>query len=145
VSEEYAEILLVEDDPNDVELALRAFDKSGIGGKVRVVKDGAAALDFLLCEGAYADRTPDEQPKVVLLDLKLPKIGGLEVLRRIKGDKRTQAIPVVALTSSHRPDDLAECYRLGVNSYVIKPIEFERCVQVLSRVGLYWLMLNTTP
>lgn len=139
------EILLVEDNPNDVELELRAFKKHNLANKVFVVKDGAEALDFLLGTGVYVDRTGYQRPKVILLDLKLPKIHGLEVLRTIKLDERTKTIPVVILTSSQEERDLVESYRLGANSYITKPIEFDKFVKVAADLGLYWALLNKLP
>ena len=142
---EQVEILLVEDNPNDVELTLHAFAKSNVANRTHVVRDGAAALDFLFCTGAYAHRAQDEAPKVVLLDLKLPKVDGLEVLKRVKADPRTRQIPIVVLTSSREDRDVVESYRLGVNSYIVKPIEFEKFVETVHRLGYYWLLLNEPP
>lgn len=139
------EILLVEDNPNDVELEMRAFKKHNLANKVFVVKDGAEALDYLFGRGAYADRDTSLNPKVILLDLKLPKVDGLEVLRQIKSDERTKTIPVVVLTSSKEERDLTESYKLGVNSYVAKPIKFDEFVQAVAEMGLYWLLLNKLP
>ena len=138
------EILLVEDNPNDVMLALHAFKKHKLSNHVHVVRDGAEALEFLFCAGAYADRPPDN-PKAVLLDLKLPKVDGLEVLRRLKADPRTQRIPVVMLTSSREDQDIKKCYELGVNSYIVKPVDFEQFVEATYQLGLYWLLLNEPP
>ena len=128
------EILLVEDNPNDVELALRALKRHNLANRVFVVKDGAEALEFLFATGAHADRNVEGNPKVVLLDLKLPKVDGLEVLRRVKSDERTRAIPVVVLTSSREQPDVIESYQLGVNSYIVKPVDFEKFVQAVSEV-----------
>ena len=139
------EILLVEDNPNDVELALRALKKHNLSNKVHVVKDGAEALEYIFANGAYAHRKVDDRPKVVLLDLKLPKVDGLEVLRRIKSDEQTKIIPVVVLTSSKEERDLVESYRLGANSYITKPVDFESFVKAVSELGLYWLLLNQPP
>ena len=138
------DILLVEDNPDDVELTGRALRKAKLANPIFVVSDGAEALDFLFRRGAYADR-PDHTPKVVLLDLKLPKVDGLEVLRRIKGDERTRVIPVVVLTSSREESDVVESYRLGVNSYIVKPVDFEQFLAAVERLGLYWLLLNEPP
>jgi CheY-like chemotaxis protein len=143
--DEPADILIVEDNPNDLELALRALKKGNIVNPIFSVGDGAEALDFLFGEGAYAGRDTAQVPKVILLDLKLPKVDGLEVLRRVKGDERTKIIPVVVLTSSREESDLIESYRLGVNSYIVKPVEFERFVEAVSHLGLYWLLLNQPP
>jgi two-component system response regulator len=137
------EILLVEDNPYDVELTLRALSEHHLANRVRVVRDGAEALAYLFGEGG--GRPPDALPKVILLDLKLPLISGLEVLRRIKGDERTRATPVVILTSSREDQDVVASYELGVNSYIVKPVEFEDFVAAVSKLGLYWLVLNQPP
>jgi two-component system, response regulator len=136
------EILLIEDNPNDVELTLRAFKKSNLDNKVHVVTDGAQALDFIFCTGAYADRNIKSPPKVVLLDLKLPKVDGKEVLRRIKSDERTKVIPVVILTSSQEESDVVESYHLGANSYIVKPVDFEKFVHMIAGFGMYWIFIN---
>ena len=138
------DILLVEDNPNDVELATRALRKAKLANPIFVVSDGAQALDFLFRTGAFAGRPP-HTPKVVLLDLKLPKVDGLEVLRRLKGDERTRMIPVVVLTSSREESDVVESYKLGVNSYIVKPVDFEQFLTAVERLGLYWLLLNESP
>lgn len=139
------EILLVEDNPQDLELALRALAKAKVSNHVVVARDGAEALDFLFCEGPHAGRRIENGPKVVLLDLKLPKVDGLEVLRRIKGDARTKSIPVVVLTSSKEQSDVVESYRLGVNSYIVKPVDFERFARAVQDLGMYWVLLNEPP
>jgi len=139
------EILLVEDNPNDVELTLRALKKNNLTNKVHVVKDGAEALEYIFATGAYASRDINCIPKVILLDLKLPKVDGLEVLRRIKSDERTKVIPVVVLTSSKEERDLVESYKLGANSYIAKPVNFESFVKAVVELGLYWLLLNQPP
>ncbi len=139
------EILLVEDNPNDLELALRALKKRNLANKVVVARDGAEALDFIFGTGEYADRDVTARPKVVLLDLKLPKVDGLEVLRRIKADERTKAIPVVVLTSSQEERDVVDSYRLGVNSYIVKPVDFDQFIESVSQLGLYWLVCNKPP
>ena len=139
------EILLVEDNPRDAELALRALEKRNLANKVRVVTDGAEALDFLFAAGAYADRDVNHGPKLVLLDLKLPKVDGLEVLRRIKANDRTKCIPVVVLTSSQEERDVVESYKLGVNSYIVKPVDFDKFLDCVGELGLYWLLLNQPP
>jgi two-component system response regulator len=138
------EILLVEDNPNDAELTLRALKKRNLANRVLHVKDGAEALEFLFAGGAYNGRKIEKAPRVILLDLKLPKVDGLEVLRQIKADERTKTIPVAVLTSSREDRDLEECYQLGVNSYIVKPVEFENFVQVVSDLGFYWMLLNQT-
>jgi two-component system response regulator len=138
------DILLVEDNPNDVELTTRALKKARLANPIFVVSDGAEALEFLFRTGAYAGRPP-HTPKVVLLDLKLPKVDGLEVLRRLKGDERTRVIPVVVLTSSREESDVVESYKLGVNSYIVKPVDFEKFVAAVEHVGVYWLLLNEPP
>ena len=139
------EILVVEDNPLDLEMTLRGLRKANIVNRIHVARDGAEALEFLFCEGAYADRRIEDAPRFVLLDLKLPKIDGLEVLARMKADDRTRSIPVVMLTSSREQRDLVESYHLGVNSYIVKPVDFENFVQAARELGTYWLMLNQTP
>ncbi len=139
------EILLVEDNPRDVEMTLRALKKHNITNNVHVVKDGAEALEFVFATGAYVSRNMQRKPKVILLDLKLPKVDGIEVLRKIKADERTRVIPVAVLTSSREDRDLQTCYDLGVNSYIVKPVEFENFVKAVSELGLYWLLLNQPP
>lgn len=136
------EILLVEDNPNDVELTLRALKKHNLANKVHVVRDGVEALEFIFAEGDYTGRDIDHHPRVILLDLKLPKVDGLEVLRKIKSEERTKVIPVVVLTSSREERDIVESYKLGVNSYIVKPVDFDKFVQAISEVGFYWLLLN---
>ncbi|MGA7579297.1 MAG: response regulator [Desulfobaccales bacterium] len=135
-----AEILLVEDNPHDVELTLRSLQKHNLANRVQVVKDGAEALDFIFNTGSFAGQA--NHLKVILLDLKLPKVSGLEVLQRLKDDERTRTIPVVVLTSSHEDRDIEECYRLGVNSYVVKPVEFESFAKTVAEMGFYWLLVN---
>jgi two-component system response regulator len=139
------EILLVEDTPQDLELALRALKKANLTNHIQIARDGAEALDFIFCEGVHAGRRLEDGPKVVLLDLKLPKVDGLEVLKRIKGDPRTMAIPVVVLTSSKEQNDVVESYKLGVNSYIVKPVNFERFAAAVQDLGMYWLLLNQPP
>jgi two-component system, response regulator len=139
------EILIVEDTLPDLELALRALKKAHLANHIHVARDGAEALEFLFCEGAFADRRMEDGPKVVLLDLKLPKVDGLEVLRRVKGDPRTHSIPVVVLTTSSEQKDVVESYRLGVNSYIVKPVNFERFATAVENLGMYWLLLNHSP
>lgn len=139
------EILLVEDNPNDIELTLYALRKYHVAERVAVVRDGVEALDYLFCKGAYADRQPDETPQLILLDLKLPKMDGLDVLRQIRANASTQSIPVIALTSSREDADVRESYRLGINSYIVKPIDFDRFTEAVRRLGTYWLLHNQFP
>jgi two-component system response regulator len=139
------EILLVEDNPTDLELALRIFKKHRIANRIEVARDGEQALDFLFGEGVHASRGTIQIPKVILLDLKLPKIGGIEVLRRIKSDPRTRTIPIVVLTSSREEKDLLESYQLGVNSYIVKPVDFDQFSDCLREIGMYWLLSNAPP
>ncbi|MGH8019616.1 MAG: response regulator [Opitutaceae bacterium] len=136
------EILLVEDNPQDLELTLRALKKANIANHIHVARDGEEALDYIFCRGAFASRRVEEVPKVMLLDLKLPKIDGLEVLQQVKNDPRTRMIPVVILTSSQEQSDLIESYRLGVNSYIVKPVGFEGFAAAVQKLGMYWLLLN---
>ena len=137
-----AEVLLVEDNPRDAELTIRAFKRNQLADRLFHVKDGAEALDFLFQRGQHAGRQGEALPRVILLDLKLPKMNGLEVLRRIKSDARLQTIPVVVVTSSAEDPDLEAAYELGANSYVIKPVQFEAFMETMSKLGLYWLMAN---
>lgn len=139
------DILLVEDNAEDVEMTLRALHRARLTNPVEVVEDGAAALDYIFGTGRFAGRDAARRPKVVLLDLKLPKIDGLEVLRRLRADERTRDMPVVVLTSSREQPDVAEAYRLGVNSYIVKPVDFDRFVEAVAQVGLYWMLLNEPP
>ena len=139
------EILIVEDSPQDIELALRALRKANLTNHIHVARDGEEALDFLFCEGPHAGRKIENGPKVILLDLKLPKIDGLEVLKRIKSDPRTKLIPVVVLTSSKEQNDVVESYHLGVNSYIVKPVNFEHFSEAVQKLGMYWLLLNHPP
>jgi len=136
------DILLVEDNPRDVEMTLRALRNHNLANKVHVVKDGAEALDFIFSRGAYPRKDLNHVPKVVLLDLKLPKVSGLEVLRAIKGDEQARTIPVVILTSSQEEKDMVESYRLGANSYIVKPVDFDKFVEAVGQLGLYWLIIN---
>ncbi len=145
MAESPVEILLVEDNPNDVELTLHALKKNHIANRIHVVRDGAEALEFLFATGAFTDRHIEQAPKVILLDLKLPKVDGLEVLRRTKEDARTKAIPVVVLTSSREDRDIVDSYKLGVNSYILKPVDFDQFTEAVRQLGLYWLLLNQSP
>ena len=139
------EILLIEDNPDDIELTRIAFTEAGIEQRLVVVRDGAEALDYLFARGAYAGRNAREQPAIVLLDLNLPKLDGREVLQAIRSDARTRALPVVVLTTSAEPFDVDAVYELGANSYIQKPVEFERFVEAVRQIGLYWLSLNQVP
>lgn len=139
------EILLVEDNPCDVELALHALEKHHIANCIEVVRDGAEALDYVFCTGPYAHRRIADMPKLILLDLKLPKVNGLEVLERIKSDPRTKCIPVVVLTSSREEQDIVQSYQSGVNSYITKPVDFDQFAEAVRQLGLYWLLLNEPP
>jgi two-component system response regulator len=140
-----ATILLVEDNPDDEVLTLRALKKSNIGNEVHIARDGVEALDFLFCRNQYADRDPHDLPQLILLDIKLPKIDGLEVLRRIREDERTSLLPVVILTSSKEQQDLVEAYRNRANSYMRKPVDFAQFAEAVQQLGLYWLVLNQAP
>jgi two-component system response regulator len=138
-------ILLVEDNADDEKLTVRALSKNRIGDKVVVVRDGAEALDFLFCTNTYADRDPLDMPHLILLDLKLPKIDGLEVLRRLRADKRTRILPIIILTSSNEEQDLIKAYEGGANSYIRKPIDFAQFEEYVRQLGQYWLVLNEMP
>jgi two-component system, response regulator len=145
MTETGVEILLVEDNPDDVDLTLHAFRKHKLANQVQVARDGAEALEFLFGTGAWADRRAEDGPRLVLLDLKLPRVDGIEVLRRLKADPRTGMIPVVVLTTSREERDVVESYRLGVNSYVVKPVDFEQFTEAVRQLGLYWMLLNQPP
>lgn len=138
-------ILLVEDDPNDEVLTLRALHKNRIANQIVVVHDGAEALDYILCRGMFTGRDTNEQPQIVLLDLKLPKVDGLEVLRQVRADERTRLQPIVVLTSSKEEQDIINSYRLGANSFVRKPVKFEEFTEAVRQIGTYWLLLNEPP
>ncbi|MBI3951057.1 MAG: response regulator [Acidobacteria bacterium] len=145
MTEQPVQILLVEDNPDDVELTLHALKKHNLANRIEIVRDGTEALQFIFCTGAYAHRHIEDSPKVILLDLKLPKVDGLEVLRQIKADPRTRMIPVVVLTSSREERDILESYQLGVNSFITKPVDFEQFTEAVRQLGLYWLLLNQPP
>jgi two-component system response regulator len=136
------EILIVEDNRRDEDLTLRALKKHNLANNILVAHDGAEALDFFFCKGKFETRSFNNPPKLVLLDLKLPKVSGLEVLKAIKGDKRTACIPIVVVTSSKEEPDMQEAYKLGANSYVVKPVDFEQFINAMSSLGLYWLLIN---
>jgi two-component system response regulator len=137
-----ADILLVEDNPRDLKLALHAFAQHRLDGLVHVARDGAEALDYLFGTGPHAERDLAQRPRLVVLDLELPRIDGAEVLRRVRADPRTQTIPVVVFTSSREETDVDRCYRLGANSYIVKPVEFDRYLEVSRQMGVYWLETN---
>jgi CheY-like chemotaxis protein len=144
-SSDAVEILLVEDNPSDLEVTLRALKEQNICNNLHVARDGEEALDFMFCQGPHSGRSIDELPRVILLDLKLPLIDGLEVLRQIRGDARTRHVPVVVLTSSTEERDVVESYALGVNSYITKPVDFDQFKDAMHVIGMYWLMLNRPP
>jgi len=139
------EILLVDDDPNDVRLTLHTLKAENLSNHVEVARDGEEALDFLFCRGSHRDRSPDNRPKLILLDVKLPKVDGLQVLREIKSNPQTRVIPVAVLTSSKQEKDLLESYQLGVNSYIQKPVDFDQFRAAVRTLGLYWLVVNQPP
>jgi two-component system response regulator len=138
-------ILLVEDNPDDVTLTLRAFRKNNIANEVVVARDGVEALDYLFCQGTHAKRDPKDMPRLILLDLKLPKLDGLQVLERLRGNEVTKLLPVVILTSSKEEQDLISGYKCGANSYVRKPVDFDNFVEAVHQIGLYWLLINEPP
>ncbi|MCL5028433.1 MAG: response regulator [Bacteroidetes bacterium] len=139
------DILLVEDNTADQELTLKALKKYNITNNIFVVEDGAEALDFIFAEGEHSSRDIHNNPKIILLDLKLPKVSGLEVLKKVKGDERTRSIPVVVLTSSREERDLIDSYKYGVNSYIVKPVDFNKFIESVKDIGLYWMLLNQLP
>ena len=143
--DEMVEILLVEDNPSDAELALHALRRNNLANHIHLVRDGAEALEFIFATDRYAQRSVENGPRVILLDLKLPLVDGLEVLRQVKGDPRTKTIPVVVLTSSREERDIVESYKLGVNSYIVKPVDFEQFTESVRQLGLYWVLLNQPP
>jgi len=142
---EKVDIVLVEDNPSDAELTIRALRKNNIINKLLHLEDGEDALEYIFGTGKYADRNIYEMPKVILLDLKMPKISGLQILKKIKSDERTKIIPVVLLTSSKEDNDIIESYKLGVNSYIVKPVEFRHFAKAVANVGIYWLLINHPP
>jgi CheY-like chemotaxis protein len=139
------EILLVEDNQDDLDMTLRSLRKANLANHIQIARDGAEALEFIFCQGPHIGRKIEHGPKVVLLDLKLPKIDGMEVLKRVKGDPRTKMIPIVMLTSSKEQKDVIESYHLGVNSYIVKPVDFEGFAAAVQELGMYWLLLNQPP
>ena len=139
------EILLVEDNENDAELAIRALKKNNLANHIMHVKDGAEAIDFIFAKGAFEGRSKEAAPKVILLDLKLPKLNGLQVLKEIKNNPKTKKIPVVMLTSSKEEPDIEEAYQLGANSYIVKPVEFEKFILAMKNIGFYWMLINQPP
>ena len=139
------EILLAEDNPKDAEMTQRALRKHNLGNRLYWVKDGAEALDFVFCRGTYTGRDPSTPPKLVLLDIKMPKVDGIEVLRQLKADAAARFIPVVVMTSSNEERDVLESYRLGANSYIVKPVDFPAFLDVVAKIGLYWVLTNRVP
>jgi len=139
------EILLVEDNKNDAELTIRALQKNKITNNIFHLKDGASALDFLFCKGEFENRDMNNRPKIILLDLKMPKVDGLEVLRRVKANELTKNIPIIILTSSKENPDIEKAYNLGANSYIVKPVEFDSFSKAITEIGFYWLLLNQPP
>jgi two-component system, response regulator len=142
---EQADILIVEDDQDDLDLALHALEREHLANTIFIARDGEEALDFLFCRGAFADRSFEHPPKVVLLDLKLPKVNGIEILKQVKSDPRTKSVPVVVLTSSKEERDLMESYNLGANSYIQKPVDFKQFRETVKSLGMYWLLVNQVP
>jgi two-component system response regulator len=145
ISDNIIDILIIEDNPNDIELTLRALKKINVVNNIQVISDGEEALNYLFGKGKYKDRNLNNNPKVAFLDLKLPKVGGLEILREVKSNKETKAMPVVVLTSSKEEQDIIESYKLGVNSYIVKPVDFEKFMESVKTLGMYWLLLNQLP
>jgi CheY-like chemotaxis protein len=139
------EILVVEDNPNDYELTARALKKINMANKVYWIKDGAEALEFIFCTGKYAQRSLADGPRLILLDLKLPKVDGIQVLKKIKADPVTRIIPIVMLTSSQEESDIVESYKLGINSYIVKPVDFQKFMETVSNAGFYWMLINKAP
>jgi CheY-like chemotaxis protein len=145
MAQEQVEILLAEDNPEDAEMTMRALRRNNLANKLHWVKDGAEALDYLFCTGQYASRDASRPPKLVLLDIKMPKVDGIEVLRRLKADAATRSIPVVVMTSSNEERDVFESYRLGVNSYIVKPVQFDAFMETVAKIGMYWVLTNRVP
>jgi two-component system, response regulator len=145
IEKDPVDILLVEDNPNDAELALRALRKYNLANNLVHVRDGEEALDFVFAKGKYADRNIADRPRLMLLDLKLPKVDGLEILKAVKSDERTKMMPVVVLTTSKEERDVIESYKLGANSYIVKPVDFDKFVEAVKELGFYWLLLNEHP
>ncbi len=145
MADEQVEILLAEDNSEDAEMTMRALRGNNLANKLHWVKDGAEALDYLFCTGKYAGRDTRKPPKLVLLDIKMPKVDGIEVLRRLKADVATRTIPVVVMTSSNEERDVMESYRLGVNSYIVKPVQFDAFLETVAKIGLYWVLTNRVP
>ena len=139
------EILLVEDDPADAEMTLRALRRNNLANRVHWVKDGAEALEYMFRSGGYAGRDPNQAPKLIMLDIKMPKVDGIEVLRRLKANEATRSVPVVVMTSSNEEQDVMESYRLGVNSYIVKPVHFDAFLETVAKIGLYWVLTNRVP
>lgn len=139
------EVLIIEDNPSDAEMTIRALKRNNLSNKLIHLKDGSEALNFIFCKGEFKGRDMNDKPKVILLDLKMPKVDGIEVLRKIKSDERTKTIPVVVLTSSKEDPDIRICYELGVNSYIVKPVGFENFSKAISDLGFFWLLLNEPP
>jgi two-component system response regulator len=145
MSNDMVEILLVEDDPNDAELTIHGLKRQNVANNILHLHDGAEALEYIFGTGAYEGRDVENGPRVILLDLKMPKVNGIEVLRRIKGDERTRKIPVAVLTSSREDPDIATCYELGANSYIVKPVDFEQFIETVRTLGMYWVLVNQPP
>jgi two-component system response regulator len=145
MAQEQVEILLAEDNAEDAEMTMRALRRNNLANRLHWVKDGAEALDYLFCTGAYAGRNAARPPKLVLLDIKMPKVDGIEVLRRLKADAATRSIPVVVMTSSNEERDVFESYRLGVNSYIVKPVQFDAFMETVAKIGMYWVLTNRVP
>jgi CheY-like chemotaxis protein len=145
MAQEQVEILLAEDNPEDAEMTMRALRRNNLANKLHWVKDGAEALDYLFCTGQYASRDASRPPKLVLLDIKMPKVDGIGVLRRLKADAATRSIPVVVMTSSNEERDVFESYRLGVNSYIVKPVQFDAFMETVAKIGMYWVLTNRVP